>query len=578
MGLHSREEQRSFTHAGGEECFVYARDRRQPDVPYFLDDVPVTSEVRDITREFLECPVPVCTSPRLKVVNRTAKRNGFSHLPGAGGHAVESLWHTQAKLMLVHWVHSSYPHCQVAVEAPISDRERVADVLVTFPGGQRVALEVQYSTEDHWQERHASYQRHGITDVWLLGHRPPHLILDRDGHVALSALPSQIVRAGLPLLWVNPDGRIRTGHHTIRGFAVPPDPTEHLPLDLGIDPLERCALSPSGLITPTMEALPSGQSALEALRAREAAARARAEARAKATAAQRAKDAETRDQRAECAEKMRARRHEAWQGHPLRKELLDTYGKVPEPLTVAAKPNGGVFADPEHWHAVVHADLIHGRIGTHFTVGDIYRSLTNSGIGLHRDARKRSATVGAYLRELDSRGLIAINRLPDDSGWITDCTVLLDLPTYVSKLAEEQRRRQQEERDRQRTEHGLRLAVEAQKQAEAAARAQWDYPLDVEWDGNVNLVQHYVPGTDPVLRWHEQVLNAILHNHVAPTPEAIRRHLAARIAEVPGAALHLFLTTYTTHSADRDSRARKLISPPDIARPVGGSPDPLRLF
>ena len=167
--------------------------------------------------------------------------------------------------------------------------------------------------------------------------------------------------------------------------------------------------------------------------------------------------------------------------------------------------------------------------------------------------------------------MITINRPLDDPEWITDCTVLLDLPGYVSKLAEEQRRRRQDEQDRRRAEQEMGMAVQAQRNAEAVARAQWDYQLDVEWDGNVNLVQHYVPGTDPVLRWHEQVLNAILHDHVAPTPDAIHCQLAAHIAEVPGAALNDFLTTYATHAADRDSRAREPTSaPPGVARPVEG--------
>ena len=579
MGWHSREEQRSFTHAGGEECFVYARDRRQPGVPYFLEDVPVTDEVRAVTRESLECPVPGCASPRLKVVNRKRKRNGFSHLPGAGGHADESMWHTQAKLMLLHWVHTRYPECHAALEVPIGDRERVADVLVTFPGGQQVALEVQYSAEPNWQDRHASYQRCGITDVWLLGHRSKHLILDRDGQVTVTTLHREILQAGLPLLWVNPDGRIGTGHHTSRGYKVPPDPDNRLPLDLAIDPLDKCVLTPSGLRTPTLDALTKGKASLEALRAEEAAARARAETLEAARAEQRAKDAKERERRSAYAQKKRETRHAAWQRDPLRKQVIDTYRGVPEPLAVSVDPDGGVFADPEHWHTVVYRDLIHRKVGTDFTIGDVYRCLTDAGLALHPDPRKRSATIVAYLEALHYRALIRIHRTRDNPDWITGCTVLLDLDGYKRRCDEDRRRTLEHQEGLRQAAAEHARAVEAQKRDAATATGRWDHELE-EWDGTVNRVQHYFPGTSPVLRWHERVLSAIRDHDVDPTPAAVRQYLGGTIAEVPDPDFHLFLGGYRPQVAESVEPwpGDVISSHPPVARPLEALPDALRLF
>ena len=377
--------------------------------------------------------------------------------------------------------------------------------------------------------------------MWLLGHRSKHLILDRDGQVTVTTLHREILQAGLPLLWVNPDGRVGTGHHTIRGYKVPPDPDNRLPLDLAIDLLDRCVLTPSGLRTPTMDALTRGKASLEALRAEEAAARARAEELEAARAEQRAKDAKERERRAAYAQMKRETRHAAWQRDPLRKQVIDTYRVVPEPLAVSVDPDGGVFADPEHWHTVLYRDLIHRKVGTEFTVGDVYRCLAGAGIHLHPDPGKRSATIVAYLEALHYRALIRIHRPRDNPDWITGCTVLLDLDGYKRRCDEDRRRTLEHQEGLRQAAEEHRRAVEGQELAARAAREKWDYLLNVEWDGDVNMVQRYVPGTDPVLRWHERVLSAILHQHVDPTPVAVRYHLGDLIADVPDPDFHLFL-------------------------------------
>ena len=76
----------------GEVRLVYARFRRAPTQVYFLaDGTAGDAEVRAIARTELECLIPGCADPRLKVVNRrngrSSRRDGFAHFAGAGEHS-----------------------------------------------------------------------------------------------------------------------------------------------------------------------------------------------------------------------------------------------------------------------------------------------------------------------------------------------------------------------------------------------------------------------------------------------------------------------------------------------------------
>lgn len=77
----------------GEERLVYARLKSEPDAPlYFLQD-GTAREVREWAREHLECFMPDCDARQITTVARSTRRDGFSHMRGAGGHARESLFH-----------------------------------------------------------------------------------------------------------------------------------------------------------------------------------------------------------------------------------------------------------------------------------------------------------------------------------------------------------------------------------------------------------------------------------------------------------------------------------------------------
>ena len=80
----------------GEQRLVYARYRDLPSaVPYYLPEGGAsTTGARAWVKEHLECLMPACVDRRLVVVNRAAsgRRDGFSHLGGAGGHSPESLF------------------------------------------------------------------------------------------------------------------------------------------------------------------------------------------------------------------------------------------------------------------------------------------------------------------------------------------------------------------------------------------------------------------------------------------------------------------------------------------------------
>lgn len=168
----------------------------------------------------LMCPVVDCPSPDIGVVNRGRHRHGFTHRAG-GDHGPESLNHVQGKALLVRWASAAYPEASVVEEHPSNAaRERVADVMVTFPDGRRVALEVQYSAldVDKWQERHDSYRRQGILDVWFFGHDGPQASSVGGDGVELNAVQSAAAEHA-PVLWLNPVAE-RVGYPVVRRWLA----------------------------------------------------------------------------------------------------------------------------------------------------------------------------------------------------------------------------------------------------------------------------------------------------------------------------------------------------------------------
>jgi hypothetical protein len=228
---HARQELADFQN--GETRLVYARQKDgQPDLYYLVDGT--ARELRQFVRDCLLCPIPDCAASALKVVARSPRgRDGFSHLPGAGGHAAESLFHLQGKARIAQWLTQCYPNSLVVEEqASNAARDRIADVMITARSGHRVAIEIQYAAlpPDKWLERHADYVKQGITDVWLFGHTGAQMKLNRsdwrEGDVKLNPTHEAVVAAGLPLLWFNPVlGQVATAtdpsSYPTKGLRVP---------------------------------------------------------------------------------------------------------------------------------------------------------------------------------------------------------------------------------------------------------------------------------------------------------------------------------------------------------------------
>jgi Competence protein CoiA-like family len=270
----------------GERALVFARHQKDHDSPLFhmnYDDA--TKAVKVLTREHLECFMPDCADRRLKAMHRSKKRDGFSHMPGAGGHTPESLFHQQSKALIASWVSQHWPAVRVDVELATETRDRIADVMLTWDDGTQVAVEIQYSaiTVDAWRERHHSYRRQGIVDVWLFGHSGKHMrqvgpkfpltAADVAGQIWLLPVHEAVARAKMPLLWINPvTGQIATAYETrtvgepahqitsLQTTVVSALPTFDVPVaevqgTLAVDDLINCTLTPDGIFTPALHRL-----------------------------------------------------------------------------------------------------------------------------------------------------------------------------------------------------------------------------------------------------------------------------------------------------------------------------------
>jgi competence protein CoiA len=82
--------------------------------------------------------------------------------------------HRQAKIELVRLLKETleeYSTADLSLEVPIPEVKRVADILVTFPMGWRIAHEIQLSNIGihEFEERTHDYNKAGIDVVWWLG-------------------------------------------------------------------------------------------------------------------------------------------------------------------------------------------------------------------------------------------------------------------------------------------------------------------------------------------------------------------------------------------------------------------------
>lgn len=191
----------------GEEAFVWGFDSTTRE-PWFLED-DQARDCRSHVKASVVCPVPGCEAP-LTTVSRKGRRDGLRHLTGTGGHSRESIDHANGCAAVQDWLAVKYPDSQVRREEYSSPNgERRADVMITGRRGDRIAYEVQYSaiTPQAWAERHESYRAQGILDVWLWGHRGKNFRATHEDRVELTPAQRELVAAGMPLLFVNPEQR-----------------------------------------------------------------------------------------------------------------------------------------------------------------------------------------------------------------------------------------------------------------------------------------------------------------------------------------------------------------------------------
>lgn len=462
MIAHSEEVAR-FTN--GETRLVYARYRGAlPSAPlYHLEDNTVTKEVRAFTRQHLVCVVPGCPSEGLTAAHRHNKRDGFVHRGTnvTTGHAAESVNHRQGKAAVMAWLARVHPELDARTEVSLAGRERVADVLVTFRDGQRVAIEVQYAGMKvaEWEERHRSYARMGIVDVWLFGHTG-HQMNVRDGAVYPNDVQRKVIETGAPVLWVNPDldmiatateleAPIRTpmlgvgypvnftDNHGQRPFTVP---ARRGPARLAIDPFSTAHLTPQGISSPRLETLAQARIDLDALNAAREGAIAEVQARKESDrlrdAQRRADDAARanyenalqngerqkitveaiasqqglRDSlraQQEANDARDARERAALEASATTKlsaaheQIVAAFGDVPKFLRVHVEPHS--LAMCTFWQWETYRRVIHQAVGASFTVYDAYgHAKTVIGPG-----KPTGNAVRAWLQGLTRMGMLA---------------------------------------------------------------------------------------------------------------------------------------------------------------------------
>ena len=191
----------------GVSRFIFARYRADRPGLFELKDGEA-ERYRIFANTGLICPVDGCPSPKITTVNRSRYQDGFKHYRSAFSHGPESLFHVEGKAVIARWARETYPEAEVVEEqASNRERERIADVMVTFVDGRRVALEVQYAslTPTDWQERHDSYRAQGILDIWLFGHYGNQMpAADDVGKITLNPTHERAAEHGSPVLWFNP--------------------------------------------------------------------------------------------------------------------------------------------------------------------------------------------------------------------------------------------------------------------------------------------------------------------------------------------------------------------------------------
>jgi Competence protein CoiA-like family len=97
----------------------------------------------------------------------------FAHQKGecAWSTEAESVRHMRGKVVLARWLRGQFPRARVTLEERLPEPNRIADILVTHPGGQLQAVEFQCAPLDldEWKHRHEAYRKASIIDTWIIG-------------------------------------------------------------------------------------------------------------------------------------------------------------------------------------------------------------------------------------------------------------------------------------------------------------------------------------------------------------------------------------------------------------------------
>ena len=398
--------------------------------------------------------------------------------------------------MLAAWLTSRYPEARVQEEESVKTAgnraSRRADVMATWQGGERLALEVEYKafSPEAFNAKDGEYRQAGVRCVWLFGHLRRHLTQPRrapgatadfvDDRLLLRNTTRAAAGAGHTLLFVNPversvataviEGRpleSRPPHwvEMPQHFGLRyPDGTEEPWQDiyLRIDSLDDCEADPhAGLVTPSMRDVEASRAEVERVLAID-----RQRLEQQKEAARRVEQARQARERAQEArrqgtqrwlEERRAEQERTWLRSELRTRVLAAAGQVPPELAQPLRDSFGVFAHHEHWHCALYGDLVlAGGAGSFFTVGDCYRVLQGHGIEVNRkDPAKRAKAVIALLEHLELNGVLRIQYEPDSTWRISRIHVLATLE--VAARAREMQRQTQEQADKAR-----RIAIRRQ--------------------------------------------------------------------------------------------------------------------
>ncbi|MFD7308561.1 competence protein CoiA family protein [Promicromonospora sp. NPDC059942] len=368
---------------------VWARHRITGE-PVFIAP-GAAAEVRKTARAEWTCLVPGC---EVAISTRGgSKRDHFFHVTAVehpGG--PESANHLASKAMLAQWATREANIGAVVVEEQTLKNveleiNRRPDVLVTWPEGQRLALEVEYKhfPTELWAAKQTDLDREEVTVTWLVGHTRVQQDPKFASAVRVPALGRTLAAADRHVLVINPatlqigtlagDSRFTTRLRTWESTAW-----------LRIDDLDTCVLDPDhGLVTPTMRRI-------------DAAMRGAARAAAEQAAAERAIE--------EALEEEEQRQRAAWHASQARRLVHRVGGNSPQLLRNPSDHDWAIEALPVHWHAVLYETLIYNKQGREFAFDDCWTALREASITWVHDGDHAFEALTSYLTAFVDTGLV----------------------------------------------------------------------------------------------------------------------------------------------------------------------------